>query len=355
MRAAGLAVADRLLARQQRSGVIADEPGGAVVNEDSNLSYALWGLAGAHRASGEQRYLRGLRRGVRWLADRLVMAPPRWRGSYWYAYRATPPYPHLALSPGGDVADVRGVDATSALLAYDVWLYTRLSGDRKLARTLRARVLAAVDFVLHRNRAADGFFYSSWQRRRGAPDWRLWRYQYTADQADVWLGMTAAARLYGKARHRKVSRDLRRDVARSFYLPGPARFALGRAGGRDEVALEGFNGIFPQGYLAWVFPAGPQTRAALAWLAGCVEPSGAPRCRPGSPAYSLSAAVLALGERRAGGDAAGAALDWVLRTTFDPATGAVGDSDRDRRAAYSNVAGFTALALLDAPRRPFAW
>jgi len=353
-RTVGIAVADRLLHLQNRSGAIADSPGGRIVNVDSNMEYALWGLAAAYRATGAVRFLHGLRRGVSWLADRMVMAPRRWRGSFWYGYRSQPPFTHVRVSPGGNVADVRGVDATSTLFVYDLWLYTKLSGSHTLARRLRTRALAAVDFVIANNQGPDGFFSSSWQRRKGSRTWHLWRYQYSADQGDVRLGMTAAARLYGTQRHRRVGRMLARTVPQAFFLPQQHRFALGRQGGSKDAAWEGFDGVFPQGYLPWVFPGSPQTRAAATWLAGCVDVSGAPRCREGTVAYSLSAAVLRLGQHT-GTTTSNAALHWLEQHTFHPTTGAVGDSDRHPGAEYSNVDGFSALALLGPPAHPFGW
>jgi len=355
LRAAGLRVADRLLSLQDDHGALRDAPGSPLVNEDSCMEYALWGLAAAYSETGDARYLAGLRRGVRWLAGRVVMSSTRWRGSLWYAYRARPPYGHAVVSPGGDVADVRGVDASSALLAYDLWLYSVLSGDNGLAARLKPRIEAAVAFVLRRDRAPSGYFWSSWQRRRGETRWRLYRYQYTADQADVALGLEAAWRLYGDARARRGAAWLRGHVPAAFFLSTPGRFAVGREQGGRDRSFDGFDGIYPQGYLSWVFGPGAETSAAAAWLEGRRRADGSYRCYAGDPLFSLTPDMAALAAAAHGSPAPEPGLDWLLATTYDAASGAVGDSARDPRVEYSNVDGFTALALLGPPPGPFAW
>jgi len=47
--ATGLKVASYLLKQQNADGMIPDEPGSQIVNEDSNMEYALIGLAAAYR------------------------------------------------------------------------------------------------------------------------------------------------------------------------------------------------------------------------------------------------------------------------------------------------------------------
>lgn len=207
-----------------------------------SLTIAL--LAAAYAASGERRYLDGLEHGIRWLADREEMADPRWRGSWFYAYSATAPFGPIPTSPGGGVSDVRGVDATSALFAYLVWLHRELSGSPALAAELEPNVRAALEFILARNRSPDGFFASSWQRRGGR--WRLWRYRYAADQGDVHLGLHAGVLLYGDPRYGSAAGLLSDRVERAFFSHRIGRFALGTdPDGTRDRSPEGFNGIFP--------------------------------------------------------------------------------------------------------------
>lgn len=354
---AGLRVADRLVAGQDESGAIRDSPGSGLVNEDSSMAYALWGPAAAYTVSGRPRYLTSLRRGVGFLAGRMVMRPARWRGSYWYAYAARPPYRHVPVPPGPGLADARGVDATSALFVYDLWLYTRLSGDRRLAVALRPQARAAVRFLLERSRLRNGFFASSWHRRSGEQRWRRYRFQYAADQADVALGLAAASRLYGDRPAGRVAAWLSRRVPAAFFLARTGRFALGRDGGGLDASFEGFNGIFPQGYLPWVFGPSSPARSATRWLAGRQLADGSYVCHRGDPRYSLTPDVAVLGATAGHGAVRtpSAGLAWLLATTYHPATGEVGDSLAHPWAVYSNVAGFTALALIRPPSTPFTW
>ena len=108
--ATGLKVAGYLLKQQNADGMIPDEPGSQIVNQDSNMEYALIGLAAAYRQSRDVRYLNGLERGIVWLAEREEMTDPDWCGSWRYTYSTTPPYSPVPVSPGPGIADVRGVD-----------------------------------------------------------------------------------------------------------------------------------------------------------------------------------------------------------------------------------------------------
>jgi len=342
-RARALRIADFLLATQRPSGAIPDTPGGRRVNEDSNMEYALIGLAAAYEASGHRRYLDGLARGIRWLAGREEMSGGRWRGSWFYAYSARAPFDPIPTSSGRGVKDVRGVDATSALFAYLVWLHRDLSGDPSLAHRLESNVRAALDFVLARNRARDGFFASSWQRRDGR--WRLWRFRYAADQGDVYLGLHAGSLLYGDRDYAAAADHLADRVGAAFFLRGRGRFALGTdPDGTRDRSLEGFNGIFPQGYLPWVLGPSPQGRRALGWLRTRTRGDG--RVAIGHrPAYSLSAAIVGMGRCAVGATAPRRSLRWLARVPFDPADGGVTDTGRGG-PKYVNVAGFSVVGLV---------
>ena len=50
----------------------------------------------------------------------------------------------------------------------------------------------------------------------------LWPIHYTADQADVYLGMNAGARLYGDSRYAQAAGALRAQVPRMFALASSA-------------------------------------------------------------------------------------------------------------------------------------
>jgi hypothetical protein len=115
---AALHIADYLLSQQDTHGAIPDAPGWDTVNQDSNMEYALIGLAAAYEYSRDPRYLIALEKGIRWLAAREDITDPLWRGSWFYAYASTPPYAPISVPLSDDILGVRGVDATSALFVY---------------------------------------------------------------------------------------------------------------------------------------------------------------------------------------------------------------------------------------------
>lgn len=353
-RAWGLRSADYLLAQQNADGAIPDAPGWDSVNTDSNMEYALIGLAAAYRASAQARYLAGLEQGIHWLAGRAEMDDPRWRGSWFYAYSAAPPYAPLPTSPGDPaIADVRGVDATSALFAYLLYLHTAVSGSDALARQYEPQARAALDFILAYNRSPDGFFYSSWQRRKADGQWRLWKYRYTADQADVYLGLWAGWQLYQDERYAAAAQLLRQALPQAFFDPAQGRYALGvEEDGSLEMNLDGFDGIFPQGYLPWVSGDTPANRAAANWLAGCAQADGSLACSPQDPRFSLSAAIYALSASALDRPRPGITLDWLTAAPYDQQDGGIRDTAALQSEKFPNVAGFSATALLEFPAWP---
>lgn len=348
--ATGLRVADYLLNQQNTDGAIPDVPGGEIVNEDSNMEYALMGLAAAYRQSGDARYLEGLERGIHWLAAREEMTDPAWPGSWRYAYASTPPYAPVPISPGRGITDVRGVDATSALFVYLLYLHKTLTGTDTLAALYESNARAALDFILTYNRSADGFFCSSWQQSASDGQWRLWAFRYTADQADVYLGMQSGFLLYADTRYAQSANLLKTQVPSSFYHIRKNRYALGMDEyGTLDRSLEGFNGIFPQGYVPWVFGAHSNNTLAYEWLKSNVRRNGSLNCYTGDPRFSLSVDVYALAASALGQPRPAASLDWLIKTTFDPADGGVRDTSRLASEKFSNVAGFTIMALLQFP------
>jgi hypothetical protein len=349
----GLRVADFLLEQQNSDGVIPDVPGGTIANEDSNMEYALMGLAAAYRYSHDPRYLEGLTRGITWLAARQEMRDPTWRGSWRYAYAATPPYAPVPVSPGAGIVDVRGVDSTGALFVYLLYLHSVLSGDRTLATRYEARARAALDFILTHNQSPDGFFYSSWQQSAQDGQWRLWKFRYSADQADVYLGMQAGWLLYRDKRYKQAANRLKTQVPVLFFDTQNQRYALGiYEDGALESSLTDFNAIFPQGYIPWALGGHKNNSLAWKWLKHCVQPDGGLTCYRGDPQFSLSVDVYTLAASSLRRPRPFASLDWLIRTTLDPTDGGVRDTRDPTSPKFTNVAGFTVMAFLEFPAVP---
>ncbi len=347
---AALKMADYLLAQQTPEGAIVDSPGG-LVNEDSNMQYALIGLAAAYWYSHEPRYLTGLERGIRWLAAREEMTDPSWKGSWMYTYRATPPYAPVPTSPAAGISDVRGVDATSGLFVYLVSVHAALSGSNALATELQPNAQAAIDFLMAHNKSAqDAFFLSSWQKKGAS--WTLWPYEYAADQGDVYLGLRGYSRLYEASNGPidAVATALESELGVLFDAAA-ARYSLGRDEGAGELddGFDGFDGIFPNGYLPWIMGNSANNLAAFHWLEGGVQADGSLSLYAGDPKYTLSAAVFAMAAAGIGQPVPTATADWLVSVPYDAASGSVRDTAAADSEPISNVVGFSIVGLLGFP------
>jgi hypothetical protein len=346
-------MAEWLLANQDAGGALQDYRGGDICNVDSNMEYALIGLGAAYARSGDPRFLAGLESGIRWLAAREDMSATAWRGSWFYAYSCSPPYAPVPTSPGGSVMDVRGVDTTSALFVYLLYVHRELSKSSRLATELADHAKAALEFLMTQSMDADGFTWSSWQLVSGK--WQLWRYKYTADQADVYLGLRGGSVLYDGAdrRYGQAADAIQHGLPATFFDPAQGRYATGMDDSRALDHEPGFDGTFAQGYVPWVIGSGSQNLASYAWLLRGAQPSGKLVLFSGDPGYSLSVDTLALAAVALGDERPEASLQWLLTTTYDAATGAVRDTGATGSDETSNVVGFSILALLG--QAPFAW
>ncbi len=340
-------MADFILSLQTPDGAIVDEPGGSKVNEDSNMEYALIGLGAAYQASGEKKYLAGLEQGIKWLAQREEMNDPRWKGSWYFEYSAKTGQ-HLASSPGPGMMDARGVDATSALFPYLLYLDRRLSHSSALAVRYAAHGRAALDFVIRENLAADGLSQSSWLQSEKDQKWTLFEEKYSADQGDVYLGMHAGELLYGDPKYAQVARALKEKTPALIFDGAQHRYALGRdSSGALTSTDDGISAAFSQGYLTWIWGNSPQNREATRWLRTKVNADGSVVTVPGKPSYSLTIAMLGAADAALGEPPPASSLQWLLAHNFDAQTGGVrhGPDPKDN-AESNNEAGFCIIAFV---------
>lgn len=343
-----LRMADYLLSQQNADGVIPDGQGGRLANVDSTMEYALIGFAAAYWYSQDSRYLNGLEQGIHWLAAREDMSNTSWRGSWYYGYSTRSPYRSVAVSPGAGVTNVRGVDSTSTLFVYLLYLHKTLSGSDALARRYEPNARAALDFVLTKNRAPDGFFYSSWQKWSGGGGWELWPFRYAADQGDNYLGFKAGVLMYGDTAYQQAATRLE-QVGTFFFDTANGNYAVGTYDdGSLERAEPSFSRVFPQGYLPWIFGTSGSNVSAFQSLYACELSGGAP-CTAEELSYSLTTAVLALAASALKYPVPTGALDRLIAYAFDPADGAVRDTTSPDSYKYSNVAGLTVAALVQFP------
>jgi hypothetical protein len=336
-------MADFILSLQNAGGAIPDQPGAITVNEDSNMEYALIGLGAAYAATKDSRYKDGLERGIRWLAEREEMADPLWKGSWRYVYSANPPYSPIPTSPAAGITDVRGVDATSTLFVYLLYLDQKLTGSDTLVRTYAANAQAALDFVVKHNLDKDGFSWSSWQQHASDGRWHLYAFKYSADQGDVYLGMQAGSLLYHSREYERVARFLKENTPLRFFSRTTGRYGLGL---NQKGVLDRTPYVFAQGYLPWMWGNTPQNRQALAWLHSRVSSDGSPIEPDSKPASSLSAAVLGMAASALKQTEPSKSVQWLTTKPYDPDSGGVHETADPKSNEYDNVAGFCAISLL---------
>jgi hypothetical protein len=340
-------MADFILSLQTPDGAIVDEPGGNKVNEDSNMEYALIGLGAAYASSREPKYLLGLEKGIEWLAAREEMSDPRWKGSWYLVYSATTGA-HLPTSPGPGMVDARGVDATSALFAYLLYLDKRLSNSSAIADRYAANGRTALDFIVRCNLAADGLSQSSWLQSEKDKHWTLFEERYSADQGDVYLGMHAGELLYQDAKYKRIAEDLKKLTPGELFVAKESRYGLGRdTTGEITTSDDGISAAFSQGYLTWMWGDSIENRAGTEWITAKVKTDGSIVTLPGKPAYSLTIAMLGMADAALALPTPVDSMSWLIAHTYDRKTGGVHHSlDPTDNIESNNEAGFCVIALL---------
>jgi len=341
-------MADFILSLQNAGGAIPDETGVVTVNQDSNMEYALIGLGAAYAATRDRKYLDGMETGIRWLAEREEMSDSKWKESWYYVYSANPPYAEILTSPGAGIRDARGVDATSTLFAYLLYLDERLTGNKTLALRYAPNVRAALDFVINHNLDSDGCSRSSWHLYAADNQWHLYTEKYSADQGDVYLGMHAGDLLFHDAKYAHVAELLRAKTPARFFSSSDKRYGLGiHEDGKLDTSDDGNSAAFSQGYLSWMWGDNIQNRAALQWLQSRIQSDGSIVSVPGKPVYSLNVAMLALADKSLRQPAPVKSLRWLMDTTYDRKTGGIRHSpDPADNHEFNNEAGFILLAYL---------
>jgi len=335
-------MADYLLSLQTKDGALRDAAGWNHCNGNSSMMYALMGLGAAYRKSGDKRYLEGLEKGIRWLAKRENMGSSKWRGSFYYAYDVNGK--SLAAKPDKFTVNVRGTSSASALFVYLVYLARQLNPASKLPSELESSARAALSFVLKNNKNSAGLFYNGWRQDKNGK-WNLYKTCYAADQADVWLGLIAGARLYGSPAWEKAAGGLKKTTEKNFYIPEKKRYAVSiDEKGRMNTHMGSIAEIFPQGYLPLVWGNTKKNRAALNWLKSRASKSGKTTCYKGDKGAALTAALL-YGGRNSIDKNLDTVKNWLIKTCYDAKTGGVRSDSGKKSSKLSNAAAFSIMAL----------
>jgi hypothetical protein len=340
-------IADYLVSQQNADGAIPDVPGSDTVNEDSNMEYALLGIASAYYSSHDPRYLTALEKGIQWLAAREEMTDATWRGSWFYSYQSASPYAAIPANLDENVMDVRGVDATNSLFVYLLYLDSILSGSNTLVEKYSGNARAALDFLLTNDRSQEGYFFNSWQLSQGEENWRLYRYRYTADQGDVYLGLQAGWILFQDSRYQQAASFIQDSITKDFFDSSAGTYIVGiEEDGTIDQGTDGFESIFPQGYLPWIFGDNSANQSSYGWLNKCVQADGSLSCYEDDPHYSLSAIINGMAASSLGKPVPEVSAKWITTIAFDASSGGVKDSTAEDTDNYSNVAGLAIVDLL---------
>jgi hypothetical protein len=371
------------------NGAIVDEVAGGTVNEDSNMEYALMGVAAMYDATHEAKYLTALENGIDWLGKTAQLASgPGNYYSYWIAY-----------GESGAPADqsAKGIDATNALFVHLLYLHKKVtrtspywtSGSTTKVDAYAARAKSLLDFDLANN-WANGLSLSSWVQ--SGSTYKMWPYEYASDQGDTWLGMQAGCDLYGVSSYCDAANSLKTQVHTVFTgtfndSPRPTnspRYSVGRYGRcnsatdtcdsgsvnvlEQTLVCDGdwsednqADGPFANSYLLWMW--GDENWQANAdaynWLKQCATNTtwgGEFHCWPGGVfprSYAIPAALYVAYAKRTGKPTSEwqSVYNWLTGSSMLMSYGGVrefDDQSSEGSAGTSNGNGFVLLGLLGA-------
>ncbi len=193
-------------------GAIIDRPNSDQVNTDSTMEYALIGIAAAlYEYPSNNDYLEALESGIRWLASVQEMdhntGDYDWHGSWYISYfpdgsfHTEIEYVNLSVlsrrfTDSRDAYNKRGVDTTCALFVYLLYLHYIITENPTLVNEYYENAQAALDFIIRESKHDNDFFFSSFTQDEENGPWERYEVQYSADQADIILGMRAGAYLF---------------------------------------------------------------------------------------------------------------------------------------------------------------
>jgi hypothetical protein len=204
-----------ILQRQDVNGAM-DESG--FINTDSNMLYAMMGLIAAYDRTKRSEYLEAVERGCRWLVQ--VQNP---EGDWHLSYkREGDEYLPALPERYRQFAAIRGVDTTMALFIHVANAVSKRTKDHHLRELLRGSARRAYQFLIAYNLdPKDGLFWSSYQlaagkTARSISDFQLYRVKYSADNAETYMGLLAAAELFGDPQAAAHADRLKAQFARFF-------------------------------------------------------------------------------------------------------------------------------------------
>ncbi len=162
--------------------------------------------------------------------------------------------------------------------------------------------------------------------------------------------LKAGALLYDAAKYGPYADFIQTNAPKDYYSTSKGRFCNGiDDGGVKNWALDGFDGIFPNGYLPWMWCSGAETEGAYNWLKSYVQTDGSIKIGT-DPTYALSVSIYGMAAANLKHVQPTTSFQWLNKTPtsgpFDNISGGVHDTPKNSDSMYDNVAGFSLMALM---------
>jgi|GEM_PF-1374152 len=329
-----------IIQRQDANGAMIES---GFINTDSNMLYAIMGLLSAYDRTKRPEYLAAAERGCRWLMR--VQNP---EGDWYLSYRRVGD-DYLPALPASyrQFAAIRGVDTTMALFIHVANELVKRTNDPHLQNLLRASAKRAYGFLLTYNLdPTDGLFWSSYQLAAGKTAFAISSYQpyrvkYSADNAETYMGLLAAAELLEDPHARVHAKRLKAQFVR-FFDPERGLYAVmldaaGKKGMRPAYAR-----WFTNGWSAYLLREPAMFALSRANMEEGINERGQFRQWEGT--YTLSTLAFVLGEQT--GPISSKRVREAEQYLFSKQQGNGGLAEDEVHAStYVNLAGMYLLYL----------
>lgn len=290
------AVRSILMADYTESNVRQDDGGCRIAfdsdkyNQDNDAGYAAMTLMYAYQATQDIRYAQAAKKSLQWLWNTQDVD-----GAWHWGYSRNDNTG--VYSPwvndyyvGVGITDIKTIDAAQAVPVYALWLYAYLvPNDMAWVNAVKGKFKLGIDKLIADNYdASNGFFYSSWQYKPAGGGWVLWEAQYSAGQADVYVGLLAAHALFGEQQYKDKATFIEQNVDAAFWRSAGAVnnvYTVGLFGvmGGSKVQDDTLYYTFAQGWMNWVFPSLSHGVNALNTVISWIQPDGYSVHPPGLP------------------------------------------------------------------------
>lgn len=290
------------------SGLVRVDDGGvriaydaSIYNQDNDAGYLLFAMAHACSDPRLSHVRAATRRGLQWLYD-IQDIDGAWHWGYQRgAQGGYTPYVSSYYA-GLGITDIKLIDAAQSVPCAALYFYGLHTGDREFVATVKWKFIRGVDALISNNYdPTNKMFMSSWQNKPGSGGWQLLDIQYSAGQADVWVGLMAAWMLSGDRKYKTYADDIRSGFDLAFWSSTLSLYSIGLSGslGGAKTKDNATKYMFAQGWANWVFPPidlANGTNALNTIVATWIEPDTYSVKVPGSAeAETANSAWLTLG------------------------------------------------------------